>query len=95
MCCDLSQRALAVGKRVHSETSIDAAGASVVSVALDIAAERLAGIAGRSATVIGAGSMGGLSAAHLIRAGIDEVHVVNRSLPRAERLAQNIAAQGV
>ncbi len=92
---DLSQRALAVGKRVHSETSIDAAGASVVSVALDIAAERLAGIAGRSATVIGAGSMGGLSAAHLIRAGISEVHVVNRSLPRAERLAQNIVAQGV
>jgi len=92
---DLSQRALAVGKRVHSETSIDAAGASVVSVALDIAAERLAGIAGRSATVIGAGSMGGLSAAHLIRAGVSEVHVVNRSLPRAERLAQNIVAQGV
>ncbi|HOB48646.1 MAG TPA: glutamyl-tRNA reductase [Mycobacterium sp.] len=92
---DLSQRALAVGKRVHSETRIDAAGASVVSVALDIAAERLAGIAGRTATVIGAGSMGGLSAAHLIRAGVGEVHVVNRSLPRAERLAQNIAAQGV
>lgn len=39
---DLAQRALAVGKRVHSETSIDAAGASVVSVALHVAAERLA-----------------------------------------------------
>ena len=34
---DLAQRALSVGKRVHSETAIDAAGASVVSVALDIA----------------------------------------------------------
>ena len=31
---ELSQRALSVGKRVHSETGIDAAGASVVSVAL-------------------------------------------------------------
>jgi len=92
---DLSQRALAVGKRVHSETSIDAAGASVVSVALGIAAGRLSGIAGRTATVIGAGSMGGLSAAHLVRAGVREVRVVNRSLPRAERLAQNISAQGV
>ena len=31
---ELAQRALSVGKRVHSETGIDAAGASVVSVAL-------------------------------------------------------------
>ena len=102
---DLAQRALAVGKRVHSETSIDAAGASVVSVALDIAARRLAasgsaatrlsGLDGRTAVVIGAGSMGALSAAHLVRAGVRHIHVVNRSLPRAQRLAQSIAEQGV
>ena len=92
---DLAQRALSVGKRVHAETSIDAAGASVVSVALDIAAERVAGIAGRTATVVGAGSMGALSAAHLIRAGVSHINVVNRSLPRAQRLAASIAEQGV
>jgi len=45
--------------------------------------------------VIGAGSMGSLAAAHLVRAGIGRVHVVNRSLPRAERLVQNLRAQGV
>src|SRR4029078_11261417 len=38
---ELPQRALSVGKGVHSETGIDAAGASVVSVALDMAATRL------------------------------------------------------
>ncbi len=94
---DLAQRALAAGKRVHTETTIDAAGASVVSVALDIAARRLAasGLGGRSAVVIGAGSMGALSSAHLVRAGVRHVHVVNRSLPRAQRLAQSIAEQGV
>ncbi len=92
---DLAQRALAVGKRVHAETSIDAAGASVVSVALHIAAERLSGIAGRTATVIGAGSMGGLSAAHLARAGVGHINVVNRSLPRARRLAEILGEQGV
>ncbi len=32
---ELAQQALRVGKRVHSETGIDSAGASVVSVALD------------------------------------------------------------
>ena len=101
---DLAQRALAVGKRVHTETAIDAAGASVVSVALHVAAERLyrpelgpsyTALAGRTATVIGAGSMGSLAAAHLVRAGVRHVNVVNRSLPRAERLAQSISGQGV
>lgn len=101
---DLAQRALAVGKRVHAETAIDAAGASVVSVALHVAAERLyrpelgpsyTALAGRTATVIGAGSMGALTAAHLVRLGVTHITIVNRSLPRAQRLAQVIAAQGV
>ncbi len=102
---ELSQRALAVGKRVHSETGIDSAGASVVSVALGIAEEKLAGaagaatsghgLAGRSAVVVGAGSMGALSAKHLARAGVERVHVVNRTLPRAKRLAHNIRELGV
>src|ERR1700710_544347 len=61
---ELAQRALQVGKRVHSEAGIDAAGASVVSVALDMADRKLSGgersdsgirhgLAGRSAAVIG------------------------------------------
>lgn len=92
---ELSQRALSVGKRVHSETGIDAAGASVVSVALGMAEAKLDTLAGRTAVVIGAGSMGALSAKHLVRAGIDRVHVVNRSLDRARRLAENLREQGV
>jgi glutamyl-tRNA reductase len=91
---ELSQRALSVGKRVHSETGIDSAGASVVSVALDIATARLTDLAGRTAVVVGAGAMGALSARHLVRAGVTHVHVVNRSLPRARRLAHNIREQG-
>jgi glutamyl-tRNA reductase len=92
---ELSQRALGVGKRVHSETGIDAAGASVVSVALGMADAKLAGLAGRTAVVVGAGSMGALSAKHLARAGVAKIHVVNRTLPRAKRLAHNIRDLGV
>src|ERR1700682_3642740 len=43
---ELAQRALSVGKRVHTETGIDAAGASVVSVALGMADARLGGLEG-------------------------------------------------
>ena len=91
---ELAQRALAVGKRVHSETGIDAAGASVVSVALGMADTKLGGLRGKTAVVVGAGAMGALSAAHLTRAGIDRVYVVNRSLPRAQRLARKIRESG-
>ncbi|OBF29048.1 glutamyl-tRNA reductase [Mycobacterium sp. ACS1612] len=92
---ELSQRALSVGKRVHSETGIDAAGASVVSVALGMAEARLDTLAGRSAVVVGAGSMGALAAKHLVRAGVERIHVVNRTLPRAKRLGEKIRQLGV
>ncbi|UMB68882.1 glutamyl-tRNA reductase [Mycobacterium paraterrae] len=91
---ELAQRALAVGKRVHSETGIDAAGASVVSVALGMADTRLEGLQGKTAVVVGAGAMGGLSVAHLTRAGIGRIYVVNRSLPRAQRLARKLRESG-
>lgn len=104
---ELAQRALSVGKRVHTETGIDSAGASVVSVSLEMAEKRLnggqersdrgigTGLAGRSAVVVGAGAMGALAAKHLVRAGVERIDVVNRSLPRARRLAENISELGV
>jgi glutamyl-tRNA reductase len=91
---ELAQQALAVGKRVHSETAIDVAGASVMSVALGMAETKLAGLAGKTAAVIGAGAMGTLAAAHLTHAGVRHVHVVNRSLARAQRLARKLRESG-
>ncbi len=92
---ELAQQALRVGKRVHASTGIDTAGASVVSEALADAAAQLGGdLAGRRAVVVGAGAMGGLAAAHLRRAGVAEIVVLNRSADRAGRLAENTRAQG-
>ncbi|MGY0501827.1 glutamyl-tRNA reductase [Nocardia sp. FBN12] len=85
---ELAQHGLRVGKRVHSETGIDRAGASVVSVALDRARGVVGDLAGRTAVVVGAGAMGGLAVAHLSRAGIGRIIVVNRTLERAQRLAE-------
>jgi glutamyl-tRNA reductase len=92
---ELAQRALSVGKRVHSETAIDAAGASVVSVALNMAERHLGGLSGKTAVLVGAGAMGALAAGHLSRAGIGQVHVVNRSLSRGQRLVRKIRDTGV
>ncbi|MQA13676.1 MAG: glutamyl-tRNA reductase [Pseudonocardiaceae bacterium] len=91
---ELAQQALRVGKRVHAETGIDAAGASVVSEALIEAADAVGDLTGRRALVIGAGSMGGLAAARLRRAGVAEIVVANRSEAAAVRLAEASAAEG-
>ncbi len=81
---------------MHTETGIDSAGASVVSVSLEMAQKRLdQGLVGKTAVVVGAGAMGALAGKHLVRAGVDRIDVVNRSLPRARRLAENIAELGV
>src|SRR3954451_5388539 len=84
---DLAQTALRVGKRVHSDTGINKAGASIVSVALDRAEEILGGLMGQRALVVGAGSMGALAGATLRRRGVADVVVANRSPERAARLA--------
>ncbi|GAA1479634.1 glutamyl-tRNA reductase [Gordonia sinesedis] len=94
---ELAQQALRVGKRVHTETGIDRAGASVVSVALHRAQTLRAGSSDtappmRRAVVVGAGAMGGLATAQLARAGVDDLVVVNRTVENARHLAGNIRA---
>ncbi len=84
---EVVQTALRVGKRVHTDTGIDRAGASVVSVALDAAERQLGELAGRRAVVVGAGSMGALAGSTLRRRGVRDVVVVNRSAGAGERLA--------
>ncbi|WP_033345937.1 glutamyl-tRNA reductase [Catenuloplanes japonicus] len=93
---ELMQQGLRVGKRAHAETGIDRAGQSVVTAALEVAAEHLpGGLDGRPALVIGAGAMGALSVATLSRAGIGPLHVTNRNTERAARLAEAYGAHPV
>ncbi|MBO0848458.1 MAG: glutamyl-tRNA reductase [Pseudonocardia sp.] len=92
---EVVQQALRVGKRAHTETDIDAAGASVVSEALVDADAALGGLAGRRALVVGAGSMGALAAGQLRRAGVAELAVANRTPEHAARLAEAVTADGL
>ncbi|MCG8915476.1 glutamyl-tRNA reductase [Actinokineospora sp. PR83] len=92
---ELVQQALRIGKRVHTDTGLDQVGGSVVSEALADADRSLGGLAGRSALIVGAGSMGGLAAAALRRAGVGEVVIANRSAANGERLAAALLEQGV
>jgi glutamyl-tRNA reductase len=92
---ELIQQALRVGKRVQSETGLDQVGRSVVSEALADAAAALDGLTGRRALIVGAGSMGGLTAAALRRTGIESVIIANRTEANGARLAESLREQGV
>ncbi|MCX4639909.1 glutamyl-tRNA reductase [Streptomyces platensis] len=94
---DLFQQALRVGKRAHSETGIDKAGQSLVTFGLEqLAAGRDVEdwARGKRALVIGAGSMSSLAATTLVRAGVGELAVANRTVERAERLVQILTEPG-
>jgi glutamyl-tRNA reductase len=94
---DLGRLALRTGKRVRAETGINQLGASLVTVAIELAAAGLnAGpqeqapaeqLAGRSVLVVGAGSMSALATATVSRAGAGRIVVANRTRKNAERLA--------
>jgi glutamyl-tRNA reductase len=86
---DLVQTALRVGKRAHSETGIDRAGASLVSVGLELAERSLEGLAGRTVLVVGAGSIAALTATTAARHGMNVV-VTNRTPARADALATSV-----
>jgi glutamyl-tRNA reductase len=87
----LFQSALAVGKRVRTETNIGHGAFSVGSAAVELAT-RIFGdsLAGKTVLVLGAGKMSELTARHLLSRGSPAVLVTNRTYERACVLAEQI-----
>ena len=96
---ELGRLALRTGKRARTETGIDRAGLSLLTVAIELAAASLgprgrapAALAGRDVLIVGAGSMSALAAATAARSGAASIVVANRTRSRAERLAADVSA---
>lgn len=83
----LLSRAFAAAKRVRSETSIGEGSVSVASVAVDLASQIFGDLAGRRVLLVGAGKMA-LGAARALGQAGAKLSVTNRSLEKAEALAQ-------
>ena len=77
-------------KRVRTETEIARGGASVPSVAVDLATSIFGELTDSAVLVVGAGEMAQAAAVHLRAAGVPEVVVVNRSADRGEALAREV-----
>jgi glutamyl-tRNA reductase len=91
----LFHEAIEAGKRVRHETAIGAGGASVASVAAEVAAERLGSLDGASVLVVGAGRVAELVAANLTARGAAALTVANRHPDRAAALAARFGGRAI
>ncbi len=84
------RQALRAGKRARTETSIARHPVSVSSAAAELARRRFATLSGKNVVIVGAGAMGRLAARSLMRHGVTDVTVVNRTETRGNRLARDL-----
>ena len=89
----LFRYALESGKRARTETGISRSTASVAHAAVEMAEEIIGTLNGKRVLVVGAGEMGEGVAGALSRAGTESITVLNRTVSRAEALAEKIGAR--
>lgn len=83
----LFKQAISAGKRVRTETSIGTGAVSISSAAVELAQMKVPNLAACRVAIIGAGKMSRLLVQHLISKGAVQICILNRSLQRAEELA--------
>jgi len=88
-------KAFSVAKRVRTETRIAQSAVSISFAAVELARKIFGTLEGKHVLVIGAGEMCELAATHLMETGVRGVQVTNRTLARAEALAEKFGGRAV
>jgi glutamyl-tRNA reductase len=91
----LLQQTFAVAKQVRTETAIGASAVSVASAGIQLARRIFANFERHTALLVGAGEMIELAARHLHAQRIGNLIIANRSLARAERIAEGLRASAI
>ncbi len=89
----LFQHTFSVAKKVRSETEIGANAVSVAFAAVQLAKHIFSALPKRSVLLVGAGETIELVAQHLKEQGVERIAVANRTVARAEKLAENLGAE--
>ena len=91
----LFQAAFAAAKRIRTETQIGANNVSLASATVGLARRVFSDLGAHSALMIGAGEMIALTARHFVGAGVKRVVIANRTLTRAQTLAEELKGYAV
>lgn len=88
-------RSFSVAKRVRSETGIAERAVSVGSAAVELARRIFDRLEDQTALLLGAGSMGELTARQLLSEGVGSLMVANRTFDRAVEVARSLRGVAV
>ena len=91
----LFQTTFSVAKQVRSETAIGASAVSVASAGIQLARRIFSDFERHTALLVGAGDMIELAARHLHSQRIGRMIIANRSLNRAQRIAEGLQASAI
>jgi len=91
----LFRQSFEVGKRVRTETDIGENAVSISYAAVELAKKVFDTLEGRTILVVGAGKMSELTAKHLVSNGVKNVLVANRTLERAQELAEKFDGEAI
>jgi glutamyl-tRNA reductase len=91
----LFQKSFTVGKRIRTHTRIQMGPTSVGSVAVDLAEKIFGKLKGSHVMIIGAGEMSRQVAQSMMSRGASELTVTNRSIERAQSLADELGGRAV
>jgi len=91
----LYHKAFSVAKRIRTETKIGEAAVSISFAAVELAKKIFGELSGKSVMLLGAGEMAELAAKHLLRAGIREIMVANRTYERAAEFVKDFGGTAI
>jgi glutamyl-tRNA reductase len=91
----LFQRAFRVAKQVRTRTGITRGAVSVGSVAVDLSEQIFGHFETRKVLLLGAGEASERTARALLKRGVRDIRVTNRSAERAEALAAQVGGRAV
>ncbi|BCS87190.1 glutamyl-tRNA reductase [Pseudodesulfovibrio sediminis] len=91
----LLHKSFSVAKRIRTETAIASSAVSISYAAVELARKIFGDLEGTKAMLVGAGEMAELAATHLMRNGVQDIIIANRTLSRAKELADNLGGEPI
>ncbi|GAA0442305.1 glutamyl-tRNA reductase [Lentibacillus halophilus] len=90
---ELFKQAITFAKKSHKETSIGEHAVSVSYAAVQLAEKIFGQLRSKKVLVLGAGKMGELAAQNIVDAGASDITVMNRTLEKAQTMAEKFYAR--
>jgi len=91
----LLHKSFSVAKRIRTETAIASSAVSISFAAVELARKIFGDLEGTKAMLVGAGEMAELAATHLLRNGVQDIVIANRTLSRAKALAGSLGGEPI